>query len=179
MSTMIGCGVLKTQKIALLTLYYTGTSSLFETVCDLSICRSSQVEHMLMRQLWVKIIVKWNDTAKSSVSAVQCIKVWSIQSQPGRKLGKVGLRHSMGSKNTFLTQSSRKSSGDIIIISKYSNCQVLSPKKCKPNVPFPNGSADVQCLSSLLRSKVPLSRTGSRPGVTIIRNCPQPTGPKR
>ena len=61
-------------------------------------------------------------------------------------LEKVGLRHSMGSKNTFLTQSSRKSSGDIIIVSKYSNCQVLSPKKCKPNVPFPNGSADVQCF---------------------------------
>ena len=77
---------LENSKIALLTLYYTGTSSLFETVCYLSICRSSQVEHMLMRQLWVKIIVKWY--CKSSVSTVQCIKVWSIQSQPGRKLGK-------------------------------------------------------------------------------------------
>ena len=91
-------------------------------------------------------------------------------------LEKVGLRHSMGSKNTFLTQSSRKSSGDIIIVSKYSNCQVLSPKKCKPNVPFPNGSADVQCLSSLFRSKVPLSRTGSRPGGTAINHRPKKVG---
>lgn len=89
-------------------------------------------------------------------------------------LEKVGLRHSMGSKNTFLTQSSRKSSGDIIIVSKYSNCQVSSPKKCKPNVPFPNGSADVQCLSSLF--KVQGATFTYR--FTPWRNCHQPQAQK-